>query len=357
MEKQAYLILQDGTVFAGTRFGADGQALGEVVFTTAMTGYLEALTDPCYHGQILVQTFPLVGNYGVIPEDLERETAQVSAYIVREWCEVPSNFRSQGRLDAFMEEKQIIGLCGIDTRALTRKIREYGVMNGIISDSAMLTEEQKKALQNFQVEGAVQAVTCSSVQTYQPEGEEKGRIAVWDFGVKKSFIQKLQKKGYSVSVVPAGSTAQEIEALGADGLILSQGPGDPQENQKIVNQIKLLWQKELPMLGLGLGHQLMALSQGAKTEKLKHGHRGANQPVKWLETGKIEVTSQNHGYVVVTDSVTAPSKVCMTNVNDGSCEGIVYQGKARMSVQFAETEEILDAWLAEGIGGNANAAF
>ncbi len=356
MDKQAYLILQNGMAFAGAHFGAEGEIAGEVVFTTGMTGYLEALTDPSYHGQILVQTFPLIGNYGVIPEDFESQGPKVRAYIVRECCQAPSNFRCQGTLEAYLKEQKVIGLCGVDTRALTRAIRENGVMNGIITDSKTLTPAQQALLDSYEIRGAVQAVTTPEVRQYEAEGEQKHRVALWDFGTKRSLIQALRQRGCQVTVWPAGSTAAEILADEPEGIVLSEGPGDPAENAALIEQIAQLCQAKRPVLGVGLGHELLALSQGAKTYRIKHGHRGANQPVKDLATGRVCATSQNHGYAVDSESVQAPARVCRVNVNDGTCAGIAYEGWGD-SVQFAATKDVLDAWMAKIEGGNGHAAF
>ncbi len=356
MDKQAYLILQNGMAFAGTRFGAEGEAVGEVVFTTGMTGYLEALTDPSYYGQILVQTFPLIGNYGVIPEDFESQGPKVRAYIVRECCPAPSNFRCQGTLEAYLKEQNVIGLCGVDTRALTRAIRENGVMNGIITDSRTLTPDQQAWLDSYEVRDAVQAVTTPEVRRYEAEGGQKHHVALWDFGTKESLIRALRQRGCRVTVWPAGSTAAEILADGPEGVVLSEGPGDPAETPALIEQIAQLCQAKRPVLGVGLGHALLALSQGARTYRLKHGHRGANQPVKDLATGRVYATSQNHGYAVDSESVAAPARVCMVNVNDGTCAGIAYEGWGD-SVQFAATKDVLDAWMAKIEGGNGHAAF
>ena len=269
MNKQAYLILENGAVFEGVMLGAETEVIGEVVFTTAMTGYLETLTDPSYYGQIVVQTFPLMGNYGVIPQDFESEKPQLRAYVIRECCQAPSNFRSQGTLEEYLKQQGIVALCGIDTRALTRIVREAGVMNGIITETPQLTDEQKQALGQYRVTHAVESVSRHAPYTLAAEGKEKKHVVLWDFGAKGNIARSLQKRGCRVTVMPAMSTAAEILGQKPDGVMLSNGPGDPAENTQIIEQLRLVCQEKLPVFGICMGHQLLALSQGAKTEKMK----------------------------------------------------------------------------------------
>ena len=364
MDKQAYLHLQDGTVFGGRRVGAAGEAVGEVVFTTAMTGYLETLTDPSYYGQIVVQTFPLIGNCGVIPQDLESGKPQLAAYIVRECCQTPSNFRCEGTLEACLAAHNIVALEGIDTRALTRIVREAGVMNGLITDSPTLTAAQKQQLDGYQIHHAVAAVCQPGVQTLPAEGQEVCHVALWDFGAKGNIAQSLQKRGCRVTVFPADSTAEQILSARPDGVMLTNGPGDPKENAGILAQLSRVCLAKLPTFGICLGHQLLALCRGAETEKLKYGHRGANQPAKDVETGRVYITSQNHGYAVKNDSVKAPDRVRFVNVNDGTCEGIEYGDWPAFSVQFhpeacagpLDTAFLFDRFVDMMKGGNGHAA-
>ncbi len=330
--QKAYLVLENGTVFEGRRFGASGDVTGEIVFTTAMTGYLETLTDPSYYGQIVVQTFPLIGNYGVIPLDFESASPALKAYIVREQCQEPSNFRSEGVLGAFLESAGIVGLYGLDTRALTRIIREYGVMNAQIVSSKQEAEACLASLAGYKVENAVNAVTCR--QPVPPSGSGERRVVLWDFGAKANIRRELEKRGCAVTTVPAGTTAEEIAAMAPDGVMLSNGPGDPAENTAIIEELRRLCERKLPLFGICLGHQLLALSQGAKTAKLKYGHRGANQPVRDTETGRVYITSQNHGYAVVTDSLPENARLSFANANDGTSEGIAYRDMPAFSVQF-----------------------
>ncbi len=334
MSKEIYLLLADGTSYKGKSFGAEGETLGEVVFTTGMVGYLETLTDPSYYGQIVVQTFPLIGNYGVIPADFESKYPRLKGYIVREWCEVPSNFRSEGEINTYLKEKNIIGLYDIDTRSLTRKLRSYGVMNGMITDSLEDKEAKLAKIRAYQIKDGVEATTAAENIIEKPEGEIRYRIALWDLGVKYNIVKELKKRGCEVISVPADSSAEEIAALDVDGLVLSNGPGDPADNPEIIKEIGLWAEKKIPTCGICLGHQLLALSQGAKTIKLKYGHRGGNQPVRDLETGKIFITSQNHGYAVDGDSLPENTELSYENVNDGTCEGLRYKNMPAFSVQF-----------------------
>ncbi len=330
--QKAYLILENGKIFEGKSFGAAGEAVGEIVFTTAMTGYLETLTDPSYYGQIVVQTFPLIGNYGVIPGEFESKVPHVKAYIVREWCQEPSNFRCEGDLDTFLKQENIIGLYGIDTRELTKIVRESGVMNGkIVTEGSGFSFED---LKNYKIVDAVKNTTCSEETVFAPEGEVKRKICLYDFGAKDNIRRELVKRGCEVTVVPSFTTAERILELDPDGLMLSNGPGDPADNVEVIEQIKKLVDKKIPTFGICLGHQLLALSQGAKTEKLKYGHRGANQPATDCETGRVYITSQNHGYAVINDSIGENAKVSFVNANDGTCEGVTYKDANAFSVQF-----------------------
>lgn len=333
MSRKAYLILENGTVFEGKSFGAEKETMGELVFTTAMTGYLETLTDPSYFGQVVIQTFPLIGNYGVIPSDFESKVPSLKGYIVREWCQAPSNFRCEGDLDTFLKESDIPGICGIDTRALTRIVREYGVLNCKITYSGEVTDELLEEIKAYKIEQAVESTTIKDTEEFKPENGDLN-VVLMDFGAKHNIGRDLMHRGCNVTVVPAHTTAEQIMALNPDGIMLSNGPGDPAENTSIINEIKKLSEYKIPTFGICLGHQLLALSQGAKTEKLKYGHRGANQPVKYLETGRVYITSQNHGYAVVGDSLPEDAVVSFVNGNDNTCEGVNYTNMPAFSVQF-----------------------
>ncbi len=347
--KKAYLILSNNTVFEGYKIGADTESTGEVVFTTGMTGYLETLTDPSYAGQIVVQTFPLIGNYGVISEDFEGKCA-VKGYIVRTLCDTPSNFRSQYALDKFLKEHNVCGICGIDTRRLTKIIREQGVMNGMISDTKT---PDMKAIESYKVGNAVAQVSSDRVCEYAPEGEEKYRVALIDYGAKKSIIRCLQKRGCRVTAFPHNVSAEEILGTNPDGIMLSNGPGDPQENVYEIEQIKKILGKR-PLFGICLGHQLTALAAGGTTVKLKYGHHGANQPVTEVGKGRTYVTSQNHGYAVVAKSLKGIGEEIFVNANDKSSEGMSYKELSAFTVQFHpeanggphDTEFLFDRFIA-----------
>ena len=326
--KKGYLILQDGQVFEGVRFGAETDTVGELVFTTGMCGYVETLTDPSYAGQIVMQTYPLIGNYGIIREDFEGACC-VKGYVVREYCDTPSNFRTDCDLDTYLKEQGVPGLCGVDTRELTRIITEHGVMNAAICDEipADLTP-----IKTYAITGVVEAVSCKEPDRYPAEGEECFRVSLIDYGAKRNIVRELQKRGCTVTVLPASTSAEEILAAGPDGVMLSNGPGDPAENTYQIEQIRKLLGK-VPMFGICLGHQLTALAAGGSTYKLKYGHRGVNQPVRDLNGVRTYITSQNHGYAVDGDTVKL-GKVRFVNANDGTCEGIDYPELKAFTVQF-----------------------
>ena len=333
MSRSSYLILENGTYFEGNAFGAEKETTGELVFTTAMTGYLETLTDPSYYGQVVVQTFPLIGNYGVIPSDFESKSPALKAYIVRNRCQVPSNFRCEGDLDTFLKSQGIPGMYGLDTRALTRVVREYGVMNCKLVYSLDNFDKDLEEIKSYKITGAVKAVTADKSQLF-PSKEHKLTVTLMDFGAKRNICRELVKRGCDVTVVPADTNAEEILKSNPDGIMLSNGPGDPSENTEIIDEIKKLCDKKIPIFGICLGHQLLALSQGAKTDKLKYGHRGANQPAKDLKTNRVYITSQNHGYAVVSDSLPSNAEEGFVNGNDSTCEGVNYTDMPAFSVQF-----------------------
>ncbi|MBQ8510544.1 MAG: carbamoyl phosphate synthase small subunit [Clostridia bacterium] len=332
--KPAYLVLENGMVFRGESVGYEADAVGELVFTTAMTGYLETLTDPSFFQQIVVQTFPLMGDYGVIPSDFESNKTALSAYIVRDLCQEPSNFRSEGALGVFLNERQIVCLTDIDTRALTKIVREVGVMNAKITHTLPDNLDATLAeLKQFRIKDAVKNVTCDASSTLTP-AEKRYRVALWDFGAKKGIADQLVKRGCEVIIMPASSTAEEILALNPDGIMLSNGPGDPMDNPGIVAEVKKLMEKKLPTFGICLGHQLLAISQGARSEKMKYGHRGANQPAIRLSDKRVFITSQNHGYALVESSLPETARVSFKNGNDGTVEGVEYLNMPAFTVQF-----------------------
>ena len=365
-------------VFEGSGFGSEGCVIGETVFTTGMNGYIETLTDPSYYGQIVTQTFPLIGNYGDIAKDHESARCNLKGYIVREWCDEPSNFRCGGDVDSYLRSENIIGLYDIDTRRLTKVLREAGVMNGmIISGSskeaveafAALNDEKKKTellekIKAYKIVNAVESVTGSASGVEEPadvvfsesvqyrfvpvtaggtkindpelamkDGKGK-KVVLWDFGAKANIRRELLKRGLEVVTVPSSYNAEQIKALNPDGIMLSNGPGDPAENTGIIEEIKKLLKTGIPVFGICLGHQLLALASGAETMKLKYGHRGANQPVKYLKTGRVYISSQNHGYAVKNETLPKGAELSFVNTNDGTCEGLVYTNVPAFSVQF-----------------------
>lgn len=331
MNDKIYICLANGDIFEGKSFGAKSEVLGELVFTTGMGGYIETLTDPSYYGQIVMQTFPLIGNYGFIDEDMESAKSAVRAYIVREYCDAPSNFRCEYTLEKYLTDNNIVGVYDVDTRELTKIIREYGVMNAVITDNPDKVDMDK--LKAYEVKGAVKSVSCS--KPYMSASDEhKYNVVLIDYGTKKNIVRELNKRGCNVAVVPYNTKAEDILSLNPDGIMLSNGPGDPEENIDEIEELKKLVGKK-PIFAICLGHQLLALAMGGKTTKLKYGHRGVNQPVKNIETGRTFISSQNHGYAVVNESVEAVGgKVSYINANDNTCEGVDYEDKKAFSVQF-----------------------
>ena len=354
---KAYLILEDGTVFEGQSIGAPREVVSEIVFNTSMTGYLEVLTDPSYAGQAVVMTYPLIGNYGIARQDMESKKAWPDGYIVRELSRIPSNFRSEDTIQHFLSEQNIPGISGIDTRALTKLLREKGTMNGMITTTSYgdLSEPLSR-IRAYRVQGVVAATSCkekyvikpsdptaepTSIRTAEkPESLKMRagtgrRVALLDLGAKKNIAQSLAERGCQVTVYPSDTTAEEILAAHPDGIMLSNGPGDPKENVEVIRQIRKLYESDVPIFAICLGHQLMALATGADTYKLKYGHRGGNHPVKDLATGRVYISSQNHGYAVDTDSLDPNVAVpAFVNVNDGTNEGLRYVGKNIFTVQY-----------------------
>ena len=334
MKQTIYLQLEDGTPFEGQSFGAPltQNIISEVVFTTAMTGYAETLTDPSYYGQMVLQTFPLIGNYGINSSDFESKKIHMSAYIVHENCLEPSNFRSQMDLDTLLKQQHIPGISGIDTRALTRIIRSKGVMTGCLCLSP-LNEDELQQLHNWKETDAVSKVTCNA-PSFVPASLSKHNVVLWDFGAKENILRSLTYHDCNVTIVPATATCDDILALSPDGIMLSNGPGDPQDNPAIIKELRELCKHKIPTFGICLGHQLLALANGGQTEKLKYGHRGSNQPVKDLTSQKVYITSQNHGYAVKTDCLPDGASLYFINVNDNTCEGLRYHNFPGFSVQF-----------------------
>lgn len=368
---KAFLILEDGTVFEGNHIGSDKEIISEIVFNTSMAGYLEVLTDPSYAGQAVCMTYPLIGNYGVCREDCESLKPWPDGFIVRELSRIPSNFRCDVSIQEYLEENGVPGIEGIDTRALVRILREKGTMNGMITTNAdYKLEEVIPKLKAYTTGNVVEKVTCSEKYTMAPSKDladngpisgsavfvkadyEAGKremrpsmvkelngaglkVALMDFGAKRNIPHSLCQRGCEVTIYPAQTKAEEIIADAPDGIMLSNGPGDPKECTEIIKEIKKLYDSDIPIFAICLGHQLMALATGADTHKLKYGHRGGNHPVKDLATGRVYISSQNHGYVVDTDNLDPKIAVpAFINVNDGTNEGLSYTGKRIFTVQY-----------------------
>ena len=362
---KAFLILEDGTVFEGIHIGADKEMISEIVFNTSMAWYLEVLTDPSYAGQAVCMTYPLIGNYGICMEDMESGRPWPDGFIVRELSGIASNFRSDKSIQQFLTEHDIPGIAGIDTRALTRLLREKGTMNGMITtDASRQPETVLPKLKAYTTGKVVEKVTCK--EKYEVRGarslDENGpvsgsavytggkekkptlvralngagkRVALLDLGMKYNIADSLAKRGIDVTVYPAGTTAQEILDDKPDGIMLSNGPGDPKECKDVIREIRKLYETDVPIFAICLGHQLMALATGGDTYKLKYGHRGGNHPVKDLQTGRVYISSQNHGYVVDMEKLDADiARPAFINANDGTCEGLSYVGKNIFTVQY-----------------------
>ena len=362
---KAFLILEDGTVFSGTHIGADKDVVSEIVFNTSMAGYPEVLTDPSYAGQAVCMTYPLIGNYGIVTEDMESVRPWLDGLIVRELSRMPSNFRTDMSIQDFLEKYEIPGIAGIDTRALTRLLRDSGTMNGLITTNADYDmAEVKERLAAYRTGEVVKKVTCkekytvNGSKTLEENGPISGsavytgekemrpsmvkklngagkKIAMLDLGLKINIVRSLAQRGCDVTVYPATTSAEEILKSNPDGIMLSNGPGDPKDCKTIIDEVRKLYESDVPIFAICLGHQLMALATGANTYKLKYGHRGGNHPVKDLADGRVYISSQNHGYVVDMDSldpkVATPAFI---NVNDGTNEGLNYTGKKVFTVQF-----------------------
>lgn len=349
---KAILALEDGTQFMGESFGATGSCLGEIVFCTGMTGYEETMTDPSYIGQIVTMTYPLIGNYGINGEDGESDKIHLKGFIIRELCDYPSNFRAQETLHQYLARNNIIGIKGIDTRALTRILREKGTMNGVIStDPDFRIEDWIQKIHEYKLYKPVEQATTKEVLHYEGKGK---RVAVIDYGIKHNIIKCLLKRNCEVYVFPATSTANDILSVDPDGIMLSNGPGDPKDCVFQIEVIKELLGKK-PIFGICLGHQLTAIANGGDTAKLKYGHRGGNHPVKDLEKDRTYITSQNHGYAVLADSL-SPEKAVVShiNINDGTVEGVKYLDSPTFTVQFHpegsagphDTEFLFDTFIA-----------
>lgn len=354
---KAFLILEDGTVFQGTSIGSRKEIISEIVFNTSMTGYLDVLTTPSYAGQAVAMTYPLIGNYGVTP-DMESDRPWPDGLIVRELIRYPSNFRCQGNLQDFLVQHDIPGIAGIDTRALTRRLREKGTMKGMITtDENYSLEKLLPRIAVFEAREMTVKTTCAGKTVLPGRGK---RVALLDFGAKKSIIQNLKSLECQVTVFPADTKAEEILAEKPQGVLLSNGPGDPKECQTAIEEVKKLYDAGIPMLAIGLGHQLLALATGADTRKMKCGHRGGNYPVRDLKSGRVYISTQSHGYEVLMDTVDpAVAEPAFVNVNDGTNEGLAYKNGRAFSVQFypeaskgVQSSSYLYDLFLEMMGGN-----
>jgi len=333
---KATLILENGSIFSGTSIGSTSDRVCELVFNTSMAGYQELLTDPSYAGQGVVMSYPLIGNYGVNSIDNESDRPWVEAIVVRHLSPRGSNFRCEGDLGTYLKEHDITGIEGVDTRALTKILRNQGSMNAMLTCAEHFNiAEVMETLKAYKVAGKVAQVTCKQAKVYEAEGQEKCHAAVLDYGVPNSLISCLTGRGCKVTVLPAATPAEKVLSGGYDGVLLSPGPGDPAENVELIAEVKKLYDSDIPLFGIGLGHQLLALATGAKTTRLAYGHRGGNIPVRDLEKGKVFITAQNHGYVVDADSVDpAVAEISHSNVNDRSVEGLKYKRANCFTMQY-----------------------
>jgi len=347
--KKAILALADGRVFRGYKFGAEGETGGEVVFNTSMTGYQEILTDPSYCGQMVTMTYPLIGNYGVNTEDVESSKPWVSGFIVKEYSEYPSNFRSEGSLDSYLNSYNIVGIQGIDTRALVKHIRDFGAQQGVISTTDLDADslvKKAKARPGMAGQDLVKEVTCEKPYKwkeatwslgvgYSEIMKPKLNVVVFDFGVKRNILRILASHGCDITVVPANTSAEEVLSMNPDGVMLSNGPGDPEPVTYAIESIRGLLGR-VPVFGICLGHQLLGIAMGGKTYKLKFGHRGGNQPVMDLTnpSRRVEITSQNHGFAVDVVSLGDDVELTHVNLNDDTVEGLRHKEVPAFSVQY-----------------------
>jgi len=322
------LILENGIIFEGNLFGYLEESVGEVVFNTGMTGYEEIITDPSYYGQIVTMTYPLIGNYGINLEDVESKSPKVKGFIVREKCDSPNNFRCEMDLEGYFKQNKIIGLEGIDTRALTKVLRNKGTMKGIITTKELTKGEIDQRLKSFSNIDAVRKVSTKEIYTIEGTGQH---VAIIDFGIKENIIRSFKQRNCKLTIFPADATSEEILKVNPDLVFLSNGPGDPKDLQEVIKMLKEIIGKK-PIVGICLGHQLLALALGGKTEKLKFGHRGCNHPVKDIEENKVYITSQNHGYYV--SKLPEDMEVTHVSVNDGTIEGMRHKSLPIFSVQF-----------------------
>ena len=329
--KKAYLVLENGKIFEGVSCGCEGTAYGEVVFTTGMNGFQQTLTDPTYYGQIVTQTFPIIGSYGANEKDFESDKCHLNGYIVREMCDEPSNFRMDSTMNEFLKKQNVVGICGIDTRMLTRLIRENGVMNGAITTEEIDDKDSfVTKISAYKQTDGLKMTSIASPRMFKAENSTK-HVALLDLGHKFYIKNKLNDMGCDVTVMPYDTIAEQISIVNPDGILISNGPGNPNEYAKIAANIKEIAELGVPVFGIGLGHQLLALANGGKVAKLKYGHRGENQPVIDIEWGRTFVTSQNTGFVV--ENIPENAELSHKSANDSGCEGLCYKN-GNYSVQF-----------------------
>ncbi|MBR3697504.1 MAG: carbamoyl phosphate synthase small subunit [Clostridia bacterium] len=355
---KGYLVLENGQIFDGERIGSKIDTACEVVFNTGMAGYIETFTDPSYAGQGIVMTYPLIGNYGIIKNDVESSKIWAKSIFIHELAEFESNFRTEGNLESFLEENNIPGLKNVNTRMLTKVLRNSGTMRGYLTSNLSNMKEIENKIKAYKVGKVVEEVTCSQKESFNED--RKIQIALLDYGYKKNILKSLLSRGVGVTVYPALTSAQEILKSKPNGIMLSNGPGDPEDCEVEIENVKKLYNSDVAIFGICLGHQLMALANGFKTAKLKFGHRGPNHPVKDLKNGKVYITSQNHGYYVIEDSIDEnKAEVSHINLNDQTVEGISYKNKKVFTVQFhpeacpgpQDTAYLFDKFI-DMIGGN-----
>lgn len=341
-----YLVLENGEIFEGERIGYTKDTVCEVVFNTSMVGYIETFTDPSYLGQGIVMTYPLIGNYGVMPEDYESDRIYAKAIFVHEVADFESNFRSKSNLEKFLRDYKIPGLTGINTRKLTRMLRESGTMKGYLTSNIDNIDDIMQKIKDYKIENPVEYVTCKQAKTYG-RGKSK-KVAVLDCGVKHNLINSLLKRDVEVTVFPATAEPEQILNLRPNGILVSNGPGNPMDYKKQIKTIQKLYDSKVPMFGVALGHQLIAIAKGAKTEKLKYGHRGPNHPVKDLKLDRVHITSQNHGYYVSEETLDKSAvEVSHVSLNDGTVEGLRYKDNKVFTIQFypEDADYIFDEFI------------